>query len=209
LWQFFVSDGEKLPQLPASCFRSTWLDRYHRVPQNEPHVAVVEPFVLPDPRMSQPAAIEPSPTANAEIPERATCPPAGRFVLVVDDEPGILESTKTLLQTIGYRVLAAGGGRQALELLRQHGAEIGAILLDLTMPHVSGVETLRAIRQMFPDVPVLLSSGHSADEALAQVARLGVSGFIQKPYRARALREALGPAFTPSPGGPPNRDSAP
>lgn len=116
-------------------------------------------------------------------------------ILLVDDEAVVGRLGQTILERYGYRVLLAADGQQALETYRRHQADIALVVLDLAMPRLSGPDTLRALRQLKPDVAVLISSGYSSDEDLRSVEREGVLGFVAKPYRpadlARRVRAAL------------------
>jgi PAS domain S-box-containing protein len=125
-------------------------------------------------------------------------------ILLVDDEAVVGRLGQTILERHGYRVLLAADGQQALEVYRRHQADIQLVILDLAMPRLSGPDTLRALRQLKPDVAVLISSGYSSDEDLRSVEREGVLGFVAKPYRpadlARRVRAALdGLAAVPEP----------
>ena len=108
-------------------------------------------------------------------------------ILVVDDEAMVLNVCARMLGRLGYEVLSAGGGKEAVELLRQHGAKISLVILDLTMPEMSGAETYRALRDVLPGVKVLLSSGYSSDGQVQELLAEGCSGFMQKPFDASTL----------------------
>jgi signal transduction histidine kinase/CheY-like chemotaxis protein len=112
-------------------------------------------------------------------------------VLVVDDEPLVREVAKRALERAGFEVVLAENGRQAVETYSQQGARIALVLLDLSMPEMDGEQTLVELRRIDPRVQVLLSSGY--DQASTTRPPLGgrVASFIQKPYTARALVEAV------------------
>jgi len=112
-------------------------------------------------------------------------------ILLVDDEAVILNVCARLLKTMGYEVLSAGGGKEAIELLRQHGANVSLVILDLTMPEMSGAATYRALREVVPGVKVLLSSGYSIEGQAQELLAQGCSGFIQKPFDASTLSAKL------------------
>ena len=113
------------------------------------------------------------------------------LVLVVDDERFVREAAKSVLEEIGFDVLVAEDGHQAMELTSQHGADICAVLLDMTMPHMSGEETLTALRNIREDIPVLLSSGYSEQLVQNRFADKSISGFIKKPYTPQKLASVL------------------
>ena len=110
-------------------------------------------------------------------------------VLVVDDEEQIRAFTKAALEKLGHRVVLAGNGRQALELLSSHH-EIDLVLLDIVMPVLGGVEAYSEIRKTWPNLAVLVNSGCSRQEAR----RLGIPDdlpFIEKPYTVQRLAAAV------------------
>lgn len=112
-------------------------------------------------------------------------------ILVVDDEELVRSMAKFTLERCGYSVELANDGRSAVALVTARPHDFAAILLDLTMPVMSGDEALRHIRQIRPDVPVVLSSGFSEDEALHRFRQAGLAGFLQKPYTATALAKRI------------------
>ena len=114
-------------------------------------------------------------------------------VLVVDDEETIRSIAKAALESHGYRILTASNGRDALELFRDKPKSINAIVLDLTMPVIrvmSGKEA-PAIRAIRSDVPVVLVSGYSEDQMRPLLASDKLTGFLQKPFTSRQLREKI------------------
>jgi CheY-like chemotaxis protein len=111
-------------------------------------------------------------------------------LLVVDDEPLVLELTQRALESFGHRVLTAGSGAQAIDLLQAH-PEIAAVVLDAIMPDMNGVETLRGLHALRPELPVLVC-GAMGDAALERLfAGHRVAGFIHKPYAVRHLGEQV------------------
>jgi PAS domain S-box-containing protein len=108
-------------------------------------------------------------------------------VLVVDDEEQIVKVCARLLQKLGYEVLTASGGRQAIELVRRFGAKISIVLLDMTMPEMSGRQTYETLQKIVPGLKVLLSSGCSIEGQVQELLDSGCNGFIQKPFDAAAL----------------------
>jgi len=112
-------------------------------------------------------------------------------VLLVDDEQLIIDVGSKLLQRMGYRVLTAGNGKQAIEIYRRNKGAIAIVILDLIMPQVSGGEVYDRLREIDPQVRVLLSSGYSVDGQAAEILKRGCNGFIQKPFRPDALSEKI------------------
>lgn len=113
------------------------------------------------------------------------------IVLVVDDEPSVRSAARFALERYGYTVLLAANGREAVDLFRMQKEFVSLVLLDMTMPVMSGEETLRQLKLLRPEVPVILSSGYTQMEASRRFAGKGLSGFIQKPYTAAKLADAL------------------
>lgn len=111
-------------------------------------------------------------------------------VLVIDDEEMVRSSAAIALERYGYTVHTAESGAKALEIIGRD-EKIVAAVLDLTMPVMSGEEALRRIRELRPDLPIVLSSGYSADEAVRRFRAHGLAGFLQKPYTAARLAEAV------------------
>jgi CheY-like chemotaxis protein len=112
-------------------------------------------------------------------------------ILVADDEPLVRNVARVLLESAGFDVLEAANGVEAVALYRARAFEVRAVVLDVTMPGLGGVEALRMIREVDPGARVILSSGYDERDTIAQVDRdLGVE-FLQKPYRARTLLSKL------------------
>ncbi len=116
-------------------------------------------------------------------------------ILAVDDESTGLALAKDVLEMHGYRVLTARNGKEALRFYRQHFKEIDLILLDLTMPVMSGEECFQEMRRIDRAVRVVVSSGESSEGRASDLLREGAVGYVQKPYDinllARIVREAL------------------
>ena len=113
-------------------------------------------------------------------------------VLLVDDEPMILDLARAVLEDGGYRVLTADDGKSALEIAGNHRGEIRLIVLDLTMPGLSGQQTFGKLKTIAPELPVLFSSGYSAEE----ISDLdGSMGLLSKPYRPKELLLAVAKAI--------------
>ncbi|MBI2422984.1 MAG: PAS domain S-box protein [Candidatus Hydrogenedentes bacterium] len=149
------------------------------------------------------------PASTAEAAPEAAPPglePAavapGACILLVDDEESIRNLGATLLQHMGMNVLLAADGIEALGIFKKHRRQIDAIILDLTMPKMDGVETLRALREIDGAVPVLLSSGYNEEETNALFEGASVTGFLQKPYTCGELSAHLRKVLEPGAGAP-------
>lgn len=112
-------------------------------------------------------------------------------ILVVDDEPSLRQLARLILEQSGYSVLVAEDGREGLEIFRQNAARITAVLLDITMPVMGGHEALRLIREIRPDVPIVMSSGYSETTAREELAHDEVAGFVHKPWVPAKLVENI------------------
>ena len=96
-----------------------------------------------------------------------------------------------MLERMGFSVLVAVNGQEAVDLFRQHADEIVCVLLDLTMPVMDGQEALQEMRRIRADVRVLLSSGYNEQDITQRFTHEGLAGFIQKPYERAALTAKL------------------
>jgi PAS domain S-box-containing protein len=108
-------------------------------------------------------------------------------VLVVEDEPTIRTLAREILERAGFQVQEAADGCEGLDVFSAHQADFVAVLLDLTMPRMDGMEALREMRRYNQKLPVLVMSGYSDLEVSMRLAGLGANGFIQKPFQPREL----------------------
>jgi CheY-like chemotaxis protein len=108
-------------------------------------------------------------------------------VLLVDDEEVILGVGQDLLRAMGYRVLLARDGKEALQVYRKNRDDIEIVLLDMVMPNMSGGEAFDRMKEIDPNVKVLLSSGYSIDGEATEILGRGCEGFIQKPFNMEEL----------------------
>lgn len=132
---------------------------------------------------------------HKEISPPAPARGAGR-ILVIDDEEIVRDISTDLLESFGYEVETAENGRQALEYYRQHQSEIDLVIIDMIMPELNGRECFRAIRELNPEARAILSSGYSREGAVQEILDEGMLGFVQKPYRADQLCEAVAEALS-------------
>jgi two-component system cell cycle sensor histidine kinase/response regulator CckA len=112
-------------------------------------------------------------------------------VLLVDDEETIRALGARMLASLGFAVLTAADGYEALEVYRAHIDETPLVLLDLTMPRMDGEETFRELHALDPSVRVVMSSGYSEQDITSRFAGQGLVGFVQKPYTLAELAEQL------------------
>ena len=117
--------------------------------------------------------------------------PAQGKLLVVDDDPGVLEVISETLARAGFEVLCASDGSAALATFREHADGIRVVLLDLNMPGASGEDTCDAIRRIRPDVKIVLVSGYLQDRSPGRFTRPGLADFLQKPFLPSTLLEKV------------------
>ena len=125
-------------------------------------------------------------TSSTATPEETTLPT--HTLLVVEDEDYLRETCQEIFAEFGYTVHTAANGEEALRKVAEHGAGIHCVLLDLTMPGMSGLETFQAIRRMQPDLPIIVTSGHDADDVAHQFPPGTIAQYFQKPYSMSELR---------------------
>ena len=131
-----------------------------------------------------------------ERPSQPTLLKSGsETLLLVDDEDQILRTTGKLLEAMGYDVLVAQSGQEAVETFRLNTSIISLVILDMVMPGMSGLQTFAALRELSPSIKVLLCSGYSAEGQAVDILQRGCNGFIQKPYDATVLSAKLRELF--------------
>lgn len=153
--------------------------------ESEPGRGTKVTIFLPAAAPEQPARV-PEPARPSTAPAEA-----GGLVLVVDDDEWVRFSSSRLLEAIGYTVVEASGGAEALEIFRARGDEIVAVLLDLRMPVMDGAEALRRLVALDPDVRVVLCTGYERDQVSQGLFQLGHVGFLGKPFGVKELRAQL------------------
>jgi PAS domain S-box-containing protein len=148
-------------------------------------------------------ALFPPTTRPVSAPQvSAPMPPAWRgegTILVVDDEAHIRGVATRALEHAGFTVLTAADGQEAVAVFREHAQTVRAVLLDLTMPHLDGAATMIQLRQIQPDVRVVLSSGYTEEDATRRFSDRDLVGFLQKPYTLEDLVSTIRTALE-SPG---------
>jgi len=108
-------------------------------------------------------------------------------ILVIDDEEAVRSVARAILPHFGYQVLAACNGSEGIKMFETEGAQVSAVLLDLTMPDLSGEEVLCRLKRLRPELPVVLSSGYRESRKLGGFLREPTVAYLQKPYLPRAL----------------------
>ena len=112
-------------------------------------------------------------------------------ILLIDDEKMILEVGCELLQEMGFKVLSAMSGQEAINVFQNSREKIDMIIMDMIMPGMSGSETFDHLRKIKPDVKILLSSGYSVDGQATKILQRGCNGFIQKPFNINQLAQKI------------------
>lgn len=144
-------------------------------------------------RLLLPATSGPSVPSGSPFPAAAARTVLRGTVLIVDDEEAVRSVAGAVLQVHGAAILAASSGEDALDQLRAFGPRPALVLLDVTMPGIGGEETLRRMRQLNLQQPVIFMSGYSEAETMQRCTDLGVVRFIQKPFDVEILLAAVKP----------------
>lgn len=134
--------------------------------------------------------------ASTKAAQTATKPKAPiskaiETVLLVDDEEVVREGGERILKALGYKVLVAQGGPEAIEIFKKDHPSIDLVLLDTIMPQMGGGEVYDRLKEISPEVKVLLSSGYSIDGEASKILARGCNGFIQKPFDILQLSQSL------------------
>lgn len=131
---------------------------------------------------------------NVEPPSHsspANIAPGGETVLLVDDDEPVLLTAQELLQALGYTVLAAKSGPEALDLYQERWKEIDLVILDLVMPGMDGGAVFDALKEINPNVTCLLSTGHGLEGPAGEVMKRGCAGYLQKPFDLQTISQEI------------------
>ncbi|MFL5320287.1 MAG: ATP-binding protein, partial [Myxococcaceae bacterium] len=113
------------------------------------------------------------------------------LILLAEDEPLLREAVSEGLCELGYRVVSASNGTEAVMLFERHSSELSGVILDMVMPRMGGQDAYVQMRKINAKIPVLLTTGYAKNEEAQQILDLGVGGFLPKPYDVAMLSEAL------------------
>jgi len=142
-----------------------------------------------------PASKRAADKVSSPPPESHQVENGAETILLVDDEEPVITVSKDMLEALGYSVLVAGSGQEAVEVFEKSHHAIDLVILDVVMPDMGGEETLARLRAIEPEVVVILSSGYNLDGRVTRIMRQGCKAFIQKPFTinvlSQKLREAL------------------
>ena len=126
----------------------------------------------------------------------------GEVVLVIDDEPGVVQMTKMILEKRSYRVLTAEDGPAALAVIAQQGEPTKVVLTDMSMPFMDSVVLIRAIQKMKPATVFIASTGHGEQTRMSELESLGVRNFLSKPYDTQTLLTTVRDTLNGAPRNP-------
>jgi len=112
-------------------------------------------------------------------------------ILLVDDEAAVLGVARRMLEKLGFAVETASDGREALQRFEVDPGRFALVIVDLTMPHMGGVETFRSLRLRNPEARIVMSSGYAEQDAAESLLGEGLAGFLQKPYQMSELQKLL------------------
>jgi len=121
-------------------------------------------------------------------------PAVGQRVLFVDDEASIARLAQVMLKSLGHTVTAFGKPADALAALKANAAAFDVMITDLTMPGMTGVDLARQVREVCPDLPIILSSGYADEVGEETLIELGIREVLPKPFQLQALGAAIGRA---------------
>jgi len=136
----------------------------------------------------------PAAELQQNLEERASLEKSPRTdtkIMVVDDEDVIQTVVEGILMQLGYSVIRAQSGKEALEYLTDHNGEVDLILLDMIMPGLSGWDVFQRLKQFWPNIPVIVITGYAQEEHISSMLERGLEGFLEKPFKAAQLSEKI------------------
>jgi DNA-binding NtrC family response regulator len=110
------------------------------------------------------------------------------MVLIIDDDQSVRILTERLVKSFGFTPLTAATGAEGIALLEANSSEVGAVVLDLTMPELNGEQTFLKLRGLDPELPIIFTSGYEKGEDVPRDSR---TDFLQKPFKRDELRDKL------------------
>ncbi len=132
-----------------------------------------------------------SPPGEQEVRKSLIDAPMEGTILIVDDEEVVRTVLSKLIRSLGFEVLKASDGMQAVEVFGENKDKIKLVLMDMTMPRMSGVDAFTRMQEIDPEVRVIIISGHSAESTSSEMMKLGIRKVLQKPVRLSILSEAI------------------
>lgn len=131
------------------------------------------------------------PAEDASDTTKMALSPGTETILMADDDEHVGNMGKVFLSRLGYKVIFAHDGQEAVEIYRQRRDEIAVILLDMTMPKLTGRQTIQKILEINPKAKIILASGYTSEGTSEELMRVGASGFLEKPYTIFILSQML------------------
>ena len=129
--------------------------------------------------------------AYRDVPTETELVKGSETVLIVDDEEMVIKVAQAMLEKLGYRVVVAKDGEQAVDTVKRKGDDIDLVILDLIMPGIKGDKAFDLIHEIQPAMPVILSSGYSLNGQAHDIMQRGCNGFIQKPFNIFELSQKV------------------
>jgi CheY-like chemotaxis protein len=129
--------------------------------------------------------------ANGEGPDAVSLPRGDERILLVDDDVDNLEIGRSILERFGYRLTTSSSSRKALMLFQQSHQTFDLVILDLSMPHMGGLEAIRVLKAHHHDIKILIASGYGADAIVQEAISAGALGFVRKPYQLADLVQTV------------------
>ena len=123
--------------------------------------------------------------------EKKKLPGGSETILLVDDQDAIWDFMIEALQTLGYTVILAENGLDAVEIYKENPKKIDLVILDMIMPKLGGHSTFYQIRALDPNAKILLSSGYVSEQEVDDILKQGAKGFIPKPHRINVIAEEI------------------
>ncbi len=164
--------------------------------ESQPGIGTTFRVFLPVGEGLAPVAV---PVPAAPAPVAPVIPAGGPGILVVDDEPAVLQVTARLLERMGYRVIRAASGAEALQLLPQHRATVTLVITDFSMPGMDGPTLAPLLRAILPSLRIIGVSGLNQDHRKAELIALGFCEVLNKPYEWDDLVHAVQRQYSPAP----------
>ena len=125
------------------------------------------------------------------VPIKAGCIHGEGHILFVDDEEVIRKITKDILEECGYTVITARSGDEGIEFYKKNTGLVKLVLIDIVMPVKNGIDTCKELREINPEIKIILTSGFKKDERIEKLFNSEIDGFIQKPYTIEHLSRAV------------------
>ncbi len=112
-------------------------------------------------------------------------------IMIIDDEEIVLEAIARVIRGLGYDVMTSAGALEGIELFSRHAEDVDLVILDWMMPIRTGLEVLREIHEIRPEIPVILTSGYLEVDLGQSIADLQLAGYLQKPWRQSVVKAML------------------